>query len=43
MILEVVFLGLIATCWASMMYYGRAGYVEATKKIVETQRYIDRE
>jgi len=25
-----------------MMYYGRNGYVEATKKIVETHRYIER-
>nr|CAG4648625.1 EOG090X051L [Polyphemus pediculus] len=35
--------GLIATCWAAMMYYGRSGYVEATKKIVETQRFIENE
>ncbi len=35
-------LGLIAACWASMMYYGRSGYVEATKKIAETHRFIER-
>lgn len=34
--------GLIAACWASMMYYGRSGYVEATKKIAETHRFIER-
>jgi len=26
-----------------MMYYGRKGYVEATKKIVETHHYIEQE
>merc|ERR1740128_1583561 len=36
-------LAIIATCWASMMYYGRKGYVEATKKIVETHHYIEQE
>ncbi len=25
-----------------MMYYGRSGYVEATKKIVETHQFIER-
>ena len=35
--------GIVATCWAAMMFYGRSGYVEATKKIVETQRYIEQE
>ena len=34
-------LGLIAACWATMMYYGRTGYVEATKKIVQTQKFIE--
>jgi len=34
---------LVATCWAAMMYYGRNGYVETTKKMVETQRYIEKE
>nr|CAG4636968.1 EOG090X051L [Ceriodaphnia reticulata] len=34
--------GLIAACWASMMYYGRSGYVEATKKIAETHRFIEK-
>ena len=36
-------LALVATCWAAMMYYGRNGYVETTKKMVETQRYIEKE
>nr|CAG4640818.1 EOG090X051L [Eulimnadia texana] len=34
---------LIAICWASLMYYGRQGYVEATRKIVRAQRYIENE
>lgn len=34
---------LIATCWVSLMYYGKKGYIEATKKVMETQRYIESE
>nr|CAG4634753.1 EOG090X051L [Alona affinis] len=34
--------GLIAACWASMMFYGESGYVEATKKIVAIHRYIEK-
>ncbi|XP_040566566.1 sphingosine-1-phosphate lyase [Lepeophtheirus salmonis] len=30
----------IAACWASLMYYGMDGYVEATRKIMETTKYI---
>lgn len=30
----------IATCWAALLYYGQSGYVDATKKIIETQRYM---
>lgn len=30
----------IATCWAALMHMGRQGYVEATKKILTTQRYM---
>ncbi|GIY14232.1 sphingosine-1-phosphate lyase [Caerostris extrusa] len=33
--------GLIATCWASLLYHGEEGYVEATRKIVSTTRYIE--
>ncbi|KAF4105800.1 sphingosine-1-phosphate lyase 1 [Onychostoma macrolepis] len=32
--------GIIAACWATMMYIGEKGYVEATKKVVETARKI---
>lgn len=35
-------IGLIAACWASMLYYGESGYVEATKKIVQVHRYIEK-
>lgn len=31
---------LIASTWAAMMYFGEDGYVESTRKIVETTRYI---
>lgn len=34
--------GNIATCWATMLYHGLDGYVEATKRIVDTARYIER-
>ena len=33
----------IASCWAAMMYFGEAGYVESTRKIVSTTRYIAKE
>lgn len=33
----------IATCWAALLYYGRSGYVDATRRIMETQRYLKRE
>jgi len=33
----------IATCWASLLYYGYEGYVAATKKIIDTQRYMKAE
>nr|CAG4644750.1 EOG090X051L [Leptodora kindtii] len=32
---------LIATCWAALMYYGRDGYVKATKRLCETHRFIE--
>ncbi|XP_052766123.1 sphingosine-1-phosphate lyase 1-like isoform X1 [Mya arenaria] len=31
---------IIASCWASMMHFGEDGYVETTRKIIETTRYI---
>ncbi|XP_024944855.1 sphingosine-1-phosphate lyase isoform X2 [Cephus cinctus] len=35
--------GIIAACWAAMMYFGHDGYVQATKKIIETTKYIEQE
>lgn len=35
--------GIIASCWASIMYFGSSGYLEATRKIIDTTKYIERE
>ena len=35
--------GLIADCWAALIYYGREGYVQKVKDIVSTTRYIEKE
>ncbi|CAB0036915.1 unnamed protein product [Trichogramma brassicae] len=35
--------GIIAACWATMMYFGRKGYLDATQKIIYTARYIEKE
>ncbi|KAF5890422.1 sphingosine-1-phosphate lyase 1-like, partial [Clarias magur] len=32
--------GIIAACWATMMYMGENGYVDATRKVVQTARII---
>ncbi|XP_056326275.1 sphingosine-1-phosphate lyase 1 isoform X1 [Danio aesculapii] len=32
--------GIIAACWATMMHMGEKGYVDATRKVVETTRKI---
>nr|CAD7200204.1 unnamed protein product [Timema douglasi] len=34
--------GIIAACWATMVSFGLNGYVDATKKIVETTKRIDK-
>ncbi|TDG50578.1 hypothetical protein AWZ03_002882 [Drosophila navojoa] len=34
--------GIIAACWATMMNFGYEGYLEATKRIVDTARYVER-
>lgn len=34
--------GIIASCWATLMHYGYDEYVNSTKKIIETTRYIER-
>ncbi|XP_014211819.1 sphingosine-1-phosphate lyase isoform X2 [Copidosoma floridanum] len=33
----------IATCWATLMSYGERGYVEATRKVIDTTRFIEKE
>ncbi|KAH9360129.1 hypothetical protein HPB48_020344 [Haemaphysalis longicornis] len=33
----------VACTWASLLYYSRQGYVEATRKIITTTRYIEQE
>ncbi|XP_076165683.1 sphingosine-1-phosphate lyase [Ptiloglossa arizonensis] len=33
--------GVIASCWATFMYFGHNGYLEATKQIIETAKYIE--
>ena len=35
--------GIIAATWATMMNFGLDGYVEATKRIIDTTRYIEQE
>ncbi|XP_073993913.1 sphingosine-1-phosphate lyase isoform X1 [Rhodnius prolixus] len=35
--------GIIAACWATLMYFGMDGYVDATKKIITVARYIETE
>ncbi|XP_026878408.2 sphingosine-1-phosphate lyase 1 [Electrophorus electricus] len=32
--------GIIAACWATMIHMGESGYVEATRKVVQTARSI---
>ena len=32
---------IIAACWATMMYIGEGGYVESTRKIIETTKKIE--
>lgn len=33
--------GIIAACWATMMNFGYNGYLEATKRILDTSRYVE--
>lgn len=37
-----IFLAIIATCWATFMHFGMEGYVEATRQIVQTTKYIEK-
>ena len=32
--------GITAACWASLVHHGRSGYVDSTRKIVKTTKYI---
>ncbi|XP_020292659.1 sphingosine-1-phosphate lyase isoform X2 [Pseudomyrmex gracilis] len=34
--------GIIAACWATLMYFGLNRYVESTKDIIETTKYIEK-
>ncbi|KAF5307262.1 hypothetical protein FQR65_LT06978 [Abscondita terminalis] len=34
--------GSIAVCWATMLHFGKEGYVEATRNIVHTTKYIEK-
>ncbi|KAG8195137.1 hypothetical protein JTE90_023314, partial [Oedothorax gibbosus] len=34
--------GLVATCWASLLYHGEDAYVEATKKIISVTKYVEK-
>ncbi|XP_014471347.1 PREDICTED: sphingosine-1-phosphate lyase [Dinoponera quadriceps] len=34
--------GIIAACWATLMYFGHNAYIESTKKIIETTKYIEK-
>lgn len=33
--------GIIAACWATMMNFGMEGYLEITKNIIQTTKYIE--
>ncbi|XP_075697803.1 sphingosine-1-phosphate lyase 1 [Rhinoderma darwinii] len=35
--------GIVAACWATMMHMGEGGYIEATKNIISTARFIIKE
>lgn len=34
--------GNIAVCWATLLHFGRAGYVDATRDIIHTTKYIEK-
>ncbi|KAJ7426927.1 Sphingosine-1-phosphate lyase 1 [Willisornis vidua] len=35
--------GIIAACWATLLHIGELGYVEATKRIIKTARFLESE
>jgi len=34
--------GIVAACWAAMVSFGKQGYVESTRAIIDTTRYIEK-
>lgn len=34
---------LIATCWATLVHFGKEGYVKATRNIIHTTHYIEKQ
>lgn len=34
--------GSIAVCWASMLHFGKQGYIRATREIIHTTKYIEK-
>lgn len=35
--------GIIATTWATMLHFGYDGYVKATREIIHTTHYIEKQ
>lgn len=35
--------GVIATCWATLMHLGKNEYIKATKRVIESTKYIEEE
>lgn len=35
--------GIIAACWATMLYFGANGYLNSTTAIMTTSKYIENE
>ena len=34
--------GIVAACWAAMISHGKQGYIDTTKAIIDTTRYIEK-
>lgn len=32
--------GIMAACWASLLYHGEEGYIAMTREVVQTTRYL---
>ena len=35
--------GIVAACWAALVSYGKQGYIDATRSIIQTTRYMAEE